>query len=65
MPFADRVCATVDDTAQATGWGRSTVYKKMRTGEIEYRQEGRRRLVVVPSVLKRLGIAADNSGRAA
>jgi excisionase family DNA binding protein len=50
--FAARVSATVGETCQATGLGKTTVYELINAGTIETVAVGTRRLVLVRSVLE-------------
>ena len=63
VPFAERVTCSVDDAILASGIGRSTLYKLMRSGVLESVKRGDRRLVRVQSLLKLL--TADTAAGAA
>ncbi len=54
IPFAQRVTATVAETKQATGIGHTTLYEMMKDGRIKTTHVGKRRLVLVRSVLSLL-----------
>ena len=57
VPFAERPTCSVDDASEASGLGRSTLYNKMKSGELEWTKIGARRLIKVPSLLRLLGTA--------
>ena len=54
MPFAQRLTCTIDDACEVTGLGRTKLYGLIGTGRIVTTTIGRRRLVVVCSLLARL-----------
>jgi len=56
IPFAERPTCSVDDAVEASGLGRSMIYNKMKSGEIEWTKVGARRLIKVPSLLRLLGV---------
>ena len=58
IPFKERPTCSVDDAAMASSIGRSVLYQKMRSGELDYIKVGARRLIKVPSLLKLLGMTA-------
>lgn len=51
MPFAQRLTCTIDDACEVTGLGRTKLYELIGTGRIVTTTIGRRRLVVVRSLL--------------
>jgi hypothetical protein len=59
VPFEQRLTCSVQDAVAASGLSRSHLYKKMLRGELEYRSHGKRRLVVVQSLRKLLGLSDD------
>ena len=56
VPFRDRLTCSVADAVTASGVSRSALYEAMREGNLEFVKRGTRRLVVVPSLLKMLGV---------
>jgi hypothetical protein len=54
--FAERLTCSVADAVTVSGLSRSHLYKKMVSGELEFRNHGRRRLIVVKSLRKLLGL---------
>jgi len=60
MPFAQRLTCTVDDACEVTGLGRTKLYELMGTGRIVTTTIGRRRLVVVRSLLALLDTNMSN-----
>jgi len=54
--FAERLTCSVADAVIVSGLSRSHLYKKMLPGELEFRSHGKRRLVVVRSLRKLLGL---------
>jgi excisionase family DNA binding protein len=55
IPFGERLTCSVDDATKVTGLGRSLIYDKMKSGEIEWVKIGKRRLIKVSSLLRFLG----------
>ena len=51
MPFTQRLTCTIDDACEVTGLGRTKLYELIGTGRIVTTTIGRRRLVVVRSLL--------------
>ncbi|WP_076827263.1 MULTISPECIES: helix-turn-helix domain-containing protein [Bradyrhizobium] len=51
VPFAERLSCTVDEACVVTGLGRTKVYELIGTGQIITTTIGRRRLVIVRSLL--------------
>lgn len=54
IPFADRLACTIAEACDATGLGRTKLYELMGDGHIETTTIGRRRLVLVQSLLSLL-----------
>ena len=57
IPFNERLTCSVDDAVETSGLSRSMIYNKMKSGEIEWKKIGARRLIKVPSLLRLLGVA--------
>jgi excisionase family DNA binding protein len=55
IPFADRVTCTVAEACDATGLGRTKIYDLIKAGALKTITVGRRRLVLVDSLLRLLG----------
>ncbi len=51
IPFAHRVTCTIADACLATGLGRTKLYELIGDGQIKTTTIGRRRLVLVQSLL--------------
>ena len=60
MPFAQRLSCTIDDACEVTGLGRTKLYELIGTGRIVTTTIGRRRLVVVRSLLALLDTNISN-----
>ncbi|NPU64721.1 excisionase family DNA-binding protein [Bradyrhizobium sp. 83012] len=58
MPFAQRLTCTVAEACEATGLGRTKIYELIGNGRVKTTTIGRRRLVVVQSLLSLVGINA-------
>jgi len=58
IPFALRLSCTIDEACQATGIGRTKLYEEMGAGRVQSTTIGKRRLVLVPSLLRLLDPAA-------
>jgi hypothetical protein len=54
IPFAQRLSCTIDDACQATGIGRTKLYEEMSAGRVQSTNVGKRRLVLVPSLIRLL-----------
>ena len=54
IPFAQRLACTIDEACRATGIGRTKLYEEISAGRIESVTIGKRRLVLVPSLLRLL-----------
>jgi excisionase family DNA binding protein len=52
IPFAERLSCTIEEACQATGLGRTKLYEMMDAGQVETFHVGKRRLVLVPSLLQ-------------
>jgi hypothetical protein len=52
IPFAERVACTIPDACAATGLGRTKLYQLIGEGSICTTTIGRRRLVLVSSLLR-------------
>lgn len=51
----DPLFVSITEAAKALGLGRTSVYELIRTGELETRKMGRRRLVTVASIKRLAG----------
>jgi excisionase family DNA binding protein len=51
IPFAQRLTCTIGEACEVTGLGRTTIYELIGTGRLRTTTVGRRRLVVVDSLL--------------
>ena len=58
MPFAQRLTCTVAEACEATGLGRTKIYELIGNGRVTTTTIGRRRLVIVQSLLSLVGINA-------
>ena len=52
IPFLQRPTCTIDEACRAAGLGRTKLYELIRCGVLETSTVGRRRLVLVPSLLR-------------
>ena len=59
-PFAQRLTCTIDDACEVTGLGRTKLYELIGAGRIVTTTIGRRRLVVVRSLLALLDTNMSN-----
>jgi excisionase family DNA binding protein len=64
IPFADRITCNIPEACEVTGLSRSKLYELIASDEIETTTVGRRRLVVVRSLLARFGSKRQNAARA-
>ena len=60
IPFAERLSCTIEEACQATGLGRTKLYEEMATGRVQTTHIGKRRLVLVSSLLRLLGPQSGN-----
>jgi excisionase family DNA binding protein len=51
IPFAQRLTCTIGEACDVTGLGRTTLYELIGTGRLRTTTVGRRRLVLVDSLL--------------
>ncbi|WP_407080446.1 helix-turn-helix domain-containing protein [Bradyrhizobium roseum] len=51
VPFAERLSCTIDEACDATGLGRTKLYELIGTGQLITTTVGRRRLVMIRSLL--------------
>ena len=61
IPFAERPVCTVRQAAEATGLGRSTLYQRIADQQLQTHKVGRRRLIVVKSLLALVGVPATGA----
>ena len=54
MPFAQKITCTINEACQVTGLGRTKLYELIGDGHLATTTVGRRRLVVVRSLLSLL-----------
>ena len=52
VPFAQRLSCTIEEACQATGIGRTKLYEEMSAGRVQTTNIGKRRLVLVSSLLR-------------
>jgi len=60
MPFAQRLTCTIDDACEVTGLGRTKLYELIGDGRIVTTTIGRRRLVLVRSLVALLDANMSN-----
>ena len=58
IPFHERVYATIRQTCEATGLGHDTIYRLIKSGRLKSLTIGKRRLIVISSLLQ-LGSVDD------
>jgi excisionase family DNA binding protein len=64
IPFAQRVTCTIADACEATGLGRTNIYELIGDGRLVATSVGRRRLVVVASLLTLMKTNRSRTGHA-
>jgi excisionase family DNA binding protein len=57
VPFVERLSCTIDEACEATGLGRTKLYELIGAGQLITTTVGRRRLVMVRSLIALLGTA--------
>ena len=60
LPFAQRLTCTIEDACEVTGLGRTKLYELIGAGRVASTTIGRRRLVVVRSLLALLDSNMSN-----
>lgn len=63
LPFAQRLTCTVAEACEATGLGRTKIYELIGDGRVTTTTIGRRRLVIVQSLLALVGVNATPADR--
>lgn len=58
LPFAQRLTCTVSEACEVTGLGRTKIYELIGDGRVTTTTVGRRRLVIVQSLLALVGVNA-------
>ena len=58
LPFAQRLTCTVAEACEVTGLGRTKIYELIGDGRVTTTTVGRRRLVIVQSLLALVGVNA-------
>jgi len=58
-PLHERHTVTISDAIKLTGLGRTTLYDPIKRGEIQSVKVGRRRLIVVASLIAHISIASE------
>jgi excisionase family DNA binding protein len=61
VPFAIRLTCTIEEACAYTGLGRTKLYEEIGNGHIETITIGKRRLIQVGSLLRRLGLKPELS----
>jgi|SRR5271165_6558824 len=59
IPLRERLWCRPGEAAPFIGLGKTYVYEKIRSGEIVSRLDGRARMIHVPSLIARFGLAGD------
>lgn len=63
IPFGQRLTCTIADACEVTGLGRTKLYQLIGHGQISTTTIGRRRLVLVPSLLSLIEGNQSHTGR--
>ena len=63
LPFAQRLTCTVAEACDVTGLGRTKLYELIGDGRVTTTTVGRRRLVIVQSLLALVGVKATLADR--
>ncbi|WP_081493001.1 excisionase family DNA-binding protein [Bradyrhizobium yuanmingense] len=64
LPFAQRLTCTVAEACEVTGLGRTKIYELIGDGRVTTTTVGRRRLVMVQSLLALVGVNMTPANRA-
>ena len=60
LPFAQRLTCTVAEACEVTGLGRTKIYELIGDGRVTTTTVGRRRLIIVQSLLALVGVNATS-----
>lgn len=63
IPIRDRIACSIAEACSHSGLGRTTIYSRIRTGELITRKIGRRTLIMVDSLLALLDAPEDTRPR--
>jgi excisionase family DNA binding protein len=63
LPFAQRLTCTVAEACEVTGLGRTKIYELIGNGRVTTTTVGRRRLVIVQSLLALVGVNVTPADR--
>ena len=63
LPFAQRLTCTVAEACEVTGLGRTKIYELIGNGRVTTTTVGRRRLIIVQSLLALVGVNATLADR--
>ncbi len=63
LPFAQRLTCTVAEACEVTGLGRTKIYELIGDGRVTTTTVGRRRLVIVQSLLALVGVNTTPADR--
>jgi excisionase family DNA binding protein len=63
LPFAQRLTCTIAEACEVTGLGRTKIYELIGEGRVSTTTVGRRRLVIVQSLLALVGVNATPADR--
>ena len=63
LPFAHRLTCTVAEACEVTGLGRTKIYELIGDGRVTTTTVGRRRLVIVQSLLALVGVNTTPADR--
>ena len=63
LPFAQRLTCTVAEACEVTGLGRTKIYELSGDGRVTTTTVGRRRLVIVQSLLALVGVNTTPADR--
>ena len=63
LPFAQRLTCTIAEACEVTGLGRTKFYELIGDGRVTTTTVGRRRLVIVQSLLALVGVNGTSADR--
>lgn len=61
IPFHQKITCTIPEAVDASGLGRTKLYELIDDGRVESLKVDNRRLIRVASLLKLLGVAAEQA----
>jgi hypothetical protein len=65
VPFRERIACSVDEACTAGGFGRTTAYELIASGKLKTKKLGKRRLVLIDSLINLIDRPGGSEANAA